>query len=262
MKRFVMTISDKGGSGKSVMARLLADWYASKGVKVLLVDGDGEVGQLVRFHGARDEQGRLIQPQPKYEGVLQYSMHGGITDREKIANVLDIGAELVLVDFPAAGLQVLEQTNAAFGFLDDIKEEGYKPVFVNPITPFAASMRTVKNMVAIGGTDAEYIVFKNQMFADGAEDWVVWNGSEEDGIKPSGGKSELARVGGVELDLPKLRIGAMALIDEYRLTFAQAQEPEGKLPRYFRRGVQMWRRDVFSIFDSIAERLGGDVDTK
>lgn len=64
MKRFVMTISDKGGSGKSVTARKLADYYRANGRDdVLLVDGDGEVGQLLKFYGERDANGRITAKQ-------------------------------------------------------------------------------------------------------------------------------------------------------------------------------------------------------
>ncbi len=256
MKRFVMTISDKGGSGKSVTARKLADYYRANGRDdVLLVDGDGEVGQLLKFYGERDANGRITAKQTPGVGVLAFALHGGKTDREKISTVLDHGAETVLVDFPAAGLTVLEQTNEAFGFLDDIKAEGYRPVFINPITPFAASMRTVKRMIQLGGQDSDYIVLRNEMFTEGPEDWIVWDGSEDSQILPSGGKAALAAVGGMELDLPRLRAGAMALIDEFSLTFDTACA-DPRMPRYHRKYVQIWRKACHERLDKIAHLLG------
>lgn len=255
MKHFVMTISDKGGSGKSVTARLLADFYAAQGVAPMLVDGDGEVGQLLKFYGRRDDAGRLAANQQPGDGVLAFALHGGKTDREKIATVLDHGAKLVLCDFPAAGLTVLEQTQDAFGFLDDIKAEGYRPVFVNPITPFAASMRTVRRMTQLGGPDCEYIVFRNEQFTEGDEDWIVWNGSEDGSIQPSSGKRVLDEVGGIELDLPRLRSGAMALIDEFSLTF-EAACGDMRMPRYHRKYVQLWRSACHNRLQKIRGRLG------
>jgi len=255
VKRFVMTISDKGGSGKSVTARLLADYYRANNVNVMLIDGDGEVGQLLKGYGQRDETGRLLSQQTPGIGVLHFALHGSKSDREKIATVLDHGADLVLCDFPAAGLTVLEQSNDAFGFLDDIKAEGYRPVFVNPITPFAASMRTVKRMTTIGGADSDYIVFRNEMFTEGQEDWIVWDGSEDGVIRPSSGKKTLADVGGYELDLPRLRSGAMALIDEFNLTYADACT-DTRMPRYHRKYAQIWRKACHDRFDTIAGVLG------
>jgi hypothetical protein len=255
MKHFVMTISDKGGAGKSAMARLIADYIFVTKVPALLVDGDGEVGQLAKFYAERDENGRIKKQQTPGIGVLQFGLHGQQSDREKIATVLDHGANLVLCDFPAAGLTVLEQLQDSVGLLDDIKAEGYKPVFINPITPFAASMRTVKRMINMGGNDSEYVVVKNNMFADGDDDWIVWNGSEESKIKPSGGKKALAEVGGIEIELPKLRLGAMSLIDEFNLTFEAACN-DMRMPRYHRKYAQLWRKSCHETLDQIAEKIG------
>lgn len=255
MKRFVMTISDKGGSGKSVTARLLADYYHACGVAPFMVDGDGEVGQLLKHYGERDTAGRVASQQNPGVGVLKFALHGSKSDREKVATVLDHGAELILCDFPAAGLTVLEQSNEAFGFLDDIKSEGYRTVFVNPITPFAASMRTVKRMTQMGGTDSDYIVLRNEQFTEGPEDWIVWDGAEDGSIRPSGGKKALADAGGVELNLPKLRAGAMALIDEFNLTFEDACT-DARMPRYHRKYVQIWRKACHAHLNAIANTLG------
>ncbi|MDP2196096.1 MAG: hypothetical protein Q8J72_08935 [Rhodocyclaceae bacterium] len=254
MKRFVMTISDKGGSGKSVAARVLADYYTAHGVDALLVDGDGEVGQLLKYHGRRDGDGRLVEQRPG-DGVLSFALHGERTDREKIATVLDHGAPLVLCDFPAAGLTVLEQVQTAFGFLDDIKAEGYKPTFINPITPFAASMRTVKRMIDLGGDDCDYVVLRNQQFVEGEEDWICWTGSDDGSIKPSSGRKVLADAGGIELDMPRLRAGAMALIDEFSLTF-EAACSDTRLPRYHRKYAQIWRKGCHETLNTIKDRLG------
>lgn len=255
MKHFVMTISDKGGAGKSAIARLIADYYLATKTPALLVDGDGEVGQLAKFYAERDGNGRIKPKQIPGVGVLHFALHGQQSDREKIATVLDHRADLVLCDFPAAGLTVLEQLQASVGLLDDIKAEGYKPVFVNPITPFAASMRTVKRMIGLGGIDSEYIVIKNNMFAEGDEDWIVWSGCEEAKIKPSSGKNALAEIGGIEIELPKLRLGAMSLIDEFNLTFETACN-DIRMPRYHRKYTQIWRKSCHATLDQIAEKIG------
>lgn len=250
-----MTISDKGGSGKSAVARGLADYYRANGVAAMFVDGDGEVGQLLKIYGERDEAGRISSRQTPGVGVLSFALHGATSDREKIATVLDHRAEIVLCDFPAAGLTVLEKTQEEFGFLDEVKAEGYRPVFVNPITPFAASMRTVKRMAALGGADCEYVVLRNEAFTESNEDWIVWNGSEDGSIRPSSGKKTLAEIGGIEIGLPKLRMGAMALIDEYNLTYEQACS-DLRMPRYHRKYVQLWRKTLHEKFDTIAVQLG------
>ena len=59
-----MVISDKGGTGKSIFSRALADRLRRDRIDSLLVDGDGTVGQLLQFYGERDEAGRLQEQTP------------------------------------------------------------------------------------------------------------------------------------------------------------------------------------------------------
>jgi len=255
MKQFVIVISDKGGAGKSAVSRLIADYLVENKTPAVLVDGDGEVGQLVKFYGERDENGRLKSKQTPGAGVMQFALHGSEADREKITSILDLNASLIVCDFPAAGLNVLEKLQKSLGLIDDIKSEGYTPVFINPITPFAASMRTVKRMITLGGAGCEFVVIKNHMFADGDDDWVVWNGDDAAKIAPSGGKKVLAEFGGTELELPKLRLGAMSLIDEFSLRFSDACH-DSRMPRYHRKYVQLWRKSGFEMLDKIAGKIG------
>ena len=49
--RLVLTHGEKGGVGKTTVARVLADYYNTKDVPFQAFDAEGDHGQLLRFHG-------------------------------------------------------------------------------------------------------------------------------------------------------------------------------------------------------------------
>jgi hypothetical protein len=49
--RLVLTHGEKGGVGKTTLARVLADFYKAKDVPFKAFDAEGDAGQLLRFHG-------------------------------------------------------------------------------------------------------------------------------------------------------------------------------------------------------------------
>src|SRR5512143_2166836 len=100
MKRWIMVVSDKGGTGKSIFSRAVADRLRRATANALLVDGDGTVGQLLQFYGERDDTGRLREQTPEH-GVMPFLMTGGIKDRDALVNMLDYDKPVVLCDLPA-----------------------------------------------------------------------------------------------------------------------------------------------------------------
>jgi len=55
VRRWILVTSGKGGVGKSLVARLLAEMKREVEPATWLLDGDGEVGQLAQYLGTRDE---------------------------------------------------------------------------------------------------------------------------------------------------------------------------------------------------------------
>ncbi len=78
----------KGGAGNSLVARLLAEMKREAEPVTWLVDGDGEVGQLVQYLGRRDPGGRLVREQRGDEGVATFALHGW-RDDAGMRDVLD-----------------------------------------------------------------------------------------------------------------------------------------------------------------------------
>ena len=251
MKRFVMVLTDKGGTGKSIMTRAIADRFQRDNVKALLVDGDGEVGQLFQFHCKLDADGNPGKQSPG-DGVLTMRVTGEEKERDKLLAMLDYDMPTVLVDMPAASLTALAKFDAEVGFFDELKRSGYRATLVNVLSPFQSSTRTVRQMIDLAGKNADYVVVVNRWFGDD-EDFYMWFG--DDNNKPSQGRDMLPEFGGIEIDLPKLQAGVMVAIDDLMLKFSDACESTS-MTRPQRSRLIRWLKDTDAQLDKIGHLIG------
>jgi len=75
VRRWILVTSSKGGVGKSLVARLLAETKREVEPATWLLDGDGEVGQLAQYLGTRDEHGKIVRGQRGDSGVDTFALH-------------------------------------------------------------------------------------------------------------------------------------------------------------------------------------------
>ena len=251
MKHFVMVLTDKGGTGKSMLTRAIADRYARDGIKALLVDGDGEVGQLFQFYSKVDADGNPVK-QAAGDGVLTMRVTGEEKERDKLLAMVDYDLPVVLVDMPAASLTALARMDAEVGFFDELKRSGYRATLINVLSPFQSSTRTVKQMIELAGKNADYVAVINRWFGDD-EDFYMWRGDSSN--PPSMGREMLPDFGGIEIDLPKLQTGVLVAMDDLMLTFSDACESPS-LSRPQRSRLIRWMKDTDNQLDKISHMIG------
>lgn len=255
MKRFILVITDKGGTGKSVFARLLADRYRRDGMHAVLVDADGEVGQLYQHYAVLGPDGEPLIQRPG-EGVLTVGFNAGERERDRLLEVLDHEADLVLVDMPAGSLTELAQLDRDSGFFEELERAGYRPTFVNVLSPFRASTRTVRQMIELCGKRADYVVVVNRWFGD-VDDFYLWFGDGAE-VAQSSGRTLLQDCGGSEIELPQLQAGVMVAVDEMMAPFTAAAAEDAPLRRAQRSRLIRWLQEADRQLDRAAPLLGLD----
>jgi hypothetical protein len=255
MKRWVMVVSDKGDTGKSIFSRALADRLRRTSVTTLLVDGDGTVGQLLQFYGARGEDGRLCEQGPE-RGVMTFAMNGELKDRDAFINLLEYRQAVVVCDLPAGSISFLERLEEELGLFDLITEQGYRMTLVNVLSPYRASTRTVQPMIELGGERADYVVVENGWFGD-SQDYILWYG--DDSVPISKGKILLEQQHGRMIHMPRLEGRTCALIDAYNLTYSAAREDK-RLKIADRSRVHRWLKTMDNEMESVADVLGIPID--
>lgn len=251
MKRFVMVCGDKGGTGKSLMARALADRIRREQRAALMIDGDGEIGNLFQFYAKLDDNGEPVADQLD-NGVVPIRFTGPERERDGLLAAVDFDRQLILADLPAASLARLEQFDRDTGFFAELASSGYRATLVNVLSPFSASTRTVREMIELTGKQADYVVAVNQWFGD-REDFFMWYGHGDS--TPSSGRTMLPEYGGIEIALPKLQAGVLVAIDELLLTFSNARS-DTRLTTPQRSRLYRWMQTVDAQLDLAAEYLG------
>ncbi len=251
MKRFVMVCGDKGGTGKSLMARGLADRIRREQRDALMIDGDGEIGNLFQFYARLDEQGEPVADQLE-SGVVPIRFTGPERERDQLLAAVDLARPLILADMPAASLTQLKQFDSDTGFFVELARNGYRPTLVNVLAPFSASTRTVREMIELAGKQADYVVAINQWFGD-RDDFFMWYGNAN--TSPNAAQAMLSEYGGIEIALPKLQAGVLVAIDELMLTFSDARE-DTRLTTPQRSRLHRWMQAVDAELNDVADYLG------
>ena len=256
MKRLVVFIGDKGGAGKSFACRAYVDVLRRRGVKPYLVDADGEVGHLLRYYGRRDSDGRLSREQGA-DGVRLFRLHADERDRVDLAEILDAGRDLIVLDLPAASVTLLRRVEEDYGFFRLAHEAGYAVTMVVVVTPEEASMASVRGAIELDPC-ADLVFARNLAFGD-AQDFLVWDGSEREAVPPAKGKALLAQLiaegRGWDLSLPKLNPGTVALVGAKKLTFSAAAALDSPLHSGRRSQVGTWLAKVEAEFARAGEAL-------
>jgi hypothetical protein len=251
-KRLIISLGNKGGTGKSFLIRKLAELHMeAQTPNLLLVDGDASVSSIYKFHR---------------EQVLPFNLHGSVDERDRFVNdLLRRGSDLVIADLPAASLSTLCKMAAEYNFADEVMKAGYRMTVVSPITPYDDSILDFQEVVNFVDpvayaahesgssekveTRADYVAMLNMIFSAERSDFIEWDAA--------GGftKGLLDRVGGTEIEIPLLRPRIAAQLQLHRLSFRDGETSE-HLTVTDRGRLQRWNEFVSKALRGVGERLG------
>ena len=211
---------EKGGVGKSVVARLLAQYWIDRSRPFAGVDGDLSHGALLRHYG-------------------DFSQAVDLTATDSADQILDraLGAERrVLVDLPAQSARALGAwllgTPITFWHVSD---GGY------------ASVGQVERALDVYGDQAHHVVVKNHA-----------RSKDFSQLDASPALAKLRQHSGTVIDLPELDATAMYKIDSAGLSFwagANSADVAGALKPLERERVKLWLSKCYSAFDSLGETV-------
>jgi hypothetical protein len=211
---------DKGGVGKSTVARTLLEFYQQEKVPFVAFDGDDTNPTLTRFHKTAE---RLSTKTPKGFEPLMNNLEGG-----KGVQLVDLGAGTSIILNLFA-----EQT----GFFEVAKAHGAKVTFLFVLAPSADSINLLKILSEQHGNRIAYVVARNNAIPG---TWDLWEGSKTR-------VWVLSVLGGIELEIPILDAEAFALVDRKGLPWGEALHSK-EVRLVARSYVFRWRQKVFAEF--------------
>ena len=183
---------EKGGVGKSVVARLVAQYCIDRGVPFVALDADESHGTLRRHYGEQTQAVDLA----RVDSADQIVVLATETERR------------VVVDLPAQSERLLTEWMTESAVLDLTRECGIRVVFWHVIDDGKDSVITLDRLLSRLGNSVGYRIVKN-----------LGRGSDFSGFDRSSARSTAEALGALVIELPELNALAMQKIDRNDASF-------------------------------------------
>jgi hypothetical protein len=223
---------EKGGVGKSVVARLLAQYFIDREVPFVALDADGSHGALLRHYADYTRPVEL----------------GRVESADEILTLAAEAERRVLVDLPAQSDRALASWITEAGVLDLAREAGVQVVFWHVMDDGKDAIFTLDRLLSRYGTGARYCVVKN---LGRGKDFSLFEGSATYALAAS--------LDATILELPELHGPAMQTIDRYDASFWAAVNNialgGGAVSRMDRQRIKVWLNAVFAQLGRLGDRL-------
>jgi hypothetical protein len=222
---------EKGGVGKSVVARVLAQRLIDREQPFAGVDADLSHGAFARFYS-------------------DFAQPVDLASSESADQIMDraLGSERrVLVDLPAQSARALHTWFAGANVLEFAKETGIGVTFWHVTDGGFASLSELDRGLRLFGRDARHVVVKNH---GRSKNFAAFEACEA--------KRTLETLGGRTLDIPELDATAMYKVDHAGTSFWAAinrTEGEGMLAPLDRQRVKLWLSQCYANLDALEGAL-------
>ena len=227
----ILVGADKGGVGKTTVARTLLDYFTARGVPTRAFDTEAPKGTLKRFH-------------PDVTDVVDVTH---VPDQMRIFDTLNsTDAAVTVIDMRAGQLSPTLRVLRDIGFLDAAKKDQITFGVFHILGPSIASLDEIEEIAAFLG-DSKYFMVKNFVNDTHYFEWdEKTHASYFKKIKDA-----------VEFTIPKLNEMACEQVDLASVPFAtfmanKKQNAEPASYSFVLRGyVRHWLGNVWSEYDRI-----------
>ncbi|HVU50505.1 MAG TPA: mobilization protein [Polyangia bacterium] len=233
MSKIHLIGGEKGGVGKSVVARLLVQWAVDKQLPFAAVDADESHGALLRHYGTFTRAVDLARPE---------------SADEIVSLALDADRR-VIVDLPAQSDRLVAAWLAEAGVLDLLAEAGVGVVFWHVMDDGKDSIATLGRLLerhaAKPRANVRFVIVEN-----------LGRGKEFSLFDRSPARAAANEAGALTIQLPELQAPAMRKIDRSDGSFwAAVHNPEFAADLFTRMDRQRIKAWMVAVYDQLA-RLG------
>lgn len=208
-KRIVVCTSEKGGTGKSIVARFLLDMYLANDINVVAYDCDSNNPQLWRHYNSCVPGGVR---------TVKFNQWGFSEILKKDLSLLN--PVVALVDLPSGVGEYFHS------FVQEIESAdlGYRITMVSVLSRNKDSIIQLKRLIETCGNQVDYVVVKNLYWGEDDEHrrFIYYNKSKT--------RKTVLELGAIELKFMRLVDWVYEAIDALDLTFTAAINHEESAP--------------------------------
>ena len=220
---------EKGGVGKSVLSRILAQYYIDRNLPFKAFDGDLSHGALMRYYA-------------------DFAEPVDIRDFESTDRILEQAAESgrhVIVDLPAQASLTLDRWITESGLVELSKEIGLALTLWHVLDDGTDSVRLLDKTLETYGAGPRYVLVRNQ---GRGGDFAFFDESEANVRAES--------LGARTIDLPGLHPAAMRKIDRIGASLWAAANNRDEnigptLGLLERQRVRVWLNNAYKALDGV-----------
>jgi len=199
-KRIVLCTSEKGGTGKSIVARFLLDMYLANLIHVVAYDCDSNNPQLWRHYNSSVPGGVR---------TIKFNQHGFSKILKK--DLSSSNPVVALVDLPSGVGEYFQD------FVQEMESAslGYRITMVSVLGRGKDSIIQLKRLIEICESQVDYVVVKNLYWGEEEEEiFMRYNESKT--------RQSALILGAVEVTFLRLVDWVYEAIDTYNLTFTES----------------------------------------
>jgi hypothetical protein len=220
---------EKGGVGKSVVARVLAQYLIDRQLPFVGFDSDRSHGALTRFYAGYAAPVAL----DTYESLDAI-----------VESALEEPERRVLVDLAAQSSEPLTRWIDDSGVIDAARELGVRLVYWHVMDSGKDGVGLLERLLDRFGDRLGYVLVLNEL-----------RGGDFDLLERSGQKERAVGLGARVMALKRLHEAAMAKIDAHDVSFWSATHNDDKavhgLGLMERQRVRTWLRSVYGELDAL-----------
>jgi hypothetical protein len=218
---------EKGGVGKSLVARLLAQYMIDRELPFLGFDTDRSHGALMRFYAGYASP-VLVDRYEALDAIIEAAVEQ--PDRR------------ILVDLAAQTHDPLAEWMEAGGVIELARETGLRIRYWHVMDAGKDSVDLLGKLLDRFGDGVDYVLVRNEIRGG---DFKVLDSSTE--------LTRAKAMGAAVVTIKRLHEGAMNKIDAASSSFwqASASPAQGGLGLMDRQRVKMWLRDAYAELDAV-----------
>ncbi|BBD71024.1 hypothetical protein NIES4072_74360 [Nostoc commune NIES-4072] len=206
MKRIVMILGGKGGTGKTAFTRLLLDVMHNKGINYLAYDADTENPELYEYYQNFGSGVRLLNFLEVAEAKRFFT------------EIKAESPDSVIVDMPGASSNKTREIISKFGLFKIAGDLGYRVTLVTVLNLGYSVITSLKTMAEFCGAQADYVIVKNLCWDKGSG-FQRWENSKT--------SAAIAELKGIEIEMPELDYSTFDTLTEKGLPYSAATEENG-----------------------------------